>query len=466
MFTILHNPSALSSDVLSGSLFCITAGQLLICALDDKVKTIPRRISLPGSASKLTYSKHLKSLIVAYSTSEIDTSADPMRRFTRTHIDFVDPDSQSPIVELPPSQVEEGGDVSRWRPRTAAGEKITCILDWTPERGDEMYHWVVIGTARRHQQDKGRVIFLQAVRNATNPSNIECVTKHVHHFEGPVYAIAPYGRSTLVVATGYDIVPLVPRSSETRWNRARYSLLSPAVSIAVHEPYLYVSTARESLVVLRVSDNRIVLHAHDRVRREGLSNFHMQDDPSLTVASSRGGTVSILTEVGVAGNDRLMPASLAEAHLPLSVTKLLPLSDALYGTTLDGAVYRFMKLDVREWRLLRFLQILSTRDPAICPFVPSRRRSNRADIETLVPGRKPLHMHVDGDILNQLVMRGTAYLRQMLSTPDESHQGPGASDTRRVLKKFLELSEEALGVSLDPARDVMGWLRGLLDSSL
>lgn len=470
VFTLVNALPGSNPDNLSGSLFCVTEGQLLICALDQKARTVPRRIGLPGSASKLTYSKHLKSLIVTYTKTEIETNADRVDRNTSTFIDFVDPDFQRPEIESLHLPVEEGQESIPWRPHTAAGEKITCLLDWTPERAGEKYHCIVIGTARKHQKERGRVIFLHATRNPTNSSRIECVVKHIHHFEGPVYAIAPYAEFTLMVATGYDIVPLVPKFSETRWERARFTLLSPAVSITVHEPYLYLSTARESLVVLKISDNKLTLYAHDRVKREGLSHFHTQEEPNLTISSSRGGTVSILTDVGVAGNDRLMPVALAEAHLPLSVTRLLPMSDGLYGTTLGGTVYRFLNLTEKEWRLLRFLQILSMRDRTICPFTPKRkRRWNPADMDLLLPDKKPSQMHVDGDILNRLVTYGTAHLRRML-TADDPHditsREEASSKTGRILERFSELSEELLGKSSDPVRDVMGWLRSLLQRGL
>lgn len=474
-FTLINTQPDSGSDNLSESLFCITEGQLFVCALEQKPRTVPRRINLPGSASKLTYSTHLKSLVVAQTVTAFDTSESPIRRYTRTYVDFVDPDSQCPEVETPNTLTDEGRESPPWRPHTAAGEKITCILDWTPERGDEKYHCIVIGTARKHQENRGRVIFLHAARNSTDPSRIECVAKHIHHFEGPVYAIAPYGGFTLMVATGYDVVPLMPKFSETRWERARYTLLSPALSITVREPYLYISTARESLVILKVTDNKLSLHAHDRVRREGLSHFHLQGKPnSLTVASSRGGTVSILTEVGVAGNDRLMPVALAEAHLPLSVTKLLHnTAGALYGTTLDGAVYRFQDITEKEWRLLRFLQIVCMRDLTVCPFTPKRkRRWNPADIDMLVPDKKPSKMHVDGDVLGRLLVRGTSHLRQVLAASDEGHphdntgisqeMDASPSKTSRISERFSELSEELFGKSSDPVKDVMGWLRKLL----
>lgn len=427
-------------------------------------KAVPRRISLPGSASRATYSKHLNSLVVAYTTTKLDTTADPIKRFMYSHIEFVDPDSQEPIV----GSIDGGSQL--WRPQGAAGEKITCMMEWMPEKDGQAYHFIVIGTARKNQENRGRVIFLQAARDPSNPAQIKCSVKYIHKFEGPVHAIAPYGKLTLMVSSGNDIVPLDTKLSDSRYRRiTRYSLLSPAVSIAVREPYLYLSTARQSLVVLKVSDDRLVLHAHDRTRLDGLSHVHF-DDPSLSVTSSRGGRVSVLNETGVTQNDKLMPAALAEAHVPVSVMKLTTATQAspssfphvIYGTTITGAVYRFLILNEKEWRLLRLLQNLCIRDPTISPFTPKKKR-RRNPVEAESPSLPPSRMHIDGDILDRLAERGAGFLQQMLSSRDldnpfSTEQGP----SRAVFEHFGEAVQDLWGKRSNPEEEVMRWLRGLL----
>lgn len=461
MFTIASALPSTNEGSLSGSLFCITEGQLLVCTLNRTAKTVPRRIDLPGNASKLAYSKHLKCLIVSYSVSELDTSTDPVRRYTRSFIEFVDPDYQLPSIEAMHSE----GGTGPWRPRTAAGEKISCILEWMPEIGRDKYHCIVIGTARKHQSGRGRVIFLRVARSLSDPTVIECSTKHVHQFDGPVYAIAPYGEFTLMVASGHDVVPLAHKLSDSRWDpRARYALLSPAVSLTVHEPYVYISTARESLVILDASDRKLTLYAHDRAKREGLSHCRVQDNPSLTIASSASGTVSVLTEIGVTGNDRLMPQALADAHLPVSVRNLLSSASSststtttiIYGTALNGSIYRFQLIHEKEWRLLRFLYLICLRDPTICPFTPGRKRRLNPAVDTALlesSGEKPSRMHIDGDVLRRLMECGVPHLREMLAV-DEA-----------MVKRLDELSVDLFGQgrSSDPVGDVVLLLMGLLE---
>jgi hypothetical protein len=442
----------------------------MICTLDHAVRTIPRRIDLPGSAHKVAYSQHLKSLVVAYSQTAFDTETDPVKRYTRPYIEFLDPDSQDPLGSSTAGLEDQRS--KPWRPQGAAGEKISCILEWTPRKGDEEYHFIVIGTARRNQSERGRVIFLQASRDSST-AQIECSVKYIHKFDGPVYSIVPYGDFTLMVSTGHEIIALEPKFAQPRRVRsARFSVLSPAISMSSHEPYVYLSTARESLLVLKATEDKLALHAYDRQKHDGLSHIHIGGEMKLTLASSRAGRLSLLSENGVSETDKMMPVALCEAHLPSSVMKLIssselsplsPRSHAFYGTAINGTVYRFLTLEEKEWRLLRLLQDLCIRDPVICPFTPRRRRQhNLVGHEPLE--FKPSHMHIDGDILGRLVSRDSDHLSKMLDGghgEDRETSGVKSGPAHDTVQIFTELARDVLGEFTNPAEAVMKWLRRL-----
>ncbi|PWY82939.1 hypothetical protein BO70DRAFT_361857 [Aspergillus heteromorphus CBS 117.55] len=475
----IHSFSMSAADGLSDTLFCVADGQLLVCTLGQGAKTVPRRIDLPGSASKLTYSRHLRSLIVAYSQTEYDTDSDPIKRYTRPFIEFVDPDLQHSVIEALENPPDD--DPRPWRPQGAAGEKISCILDWTPKKGDEEYHFVVIGTSRRNQPERGRVIFLQAYRDPAKPSRIECSVKYIHKFDGPVFSIAPYGAFTLMVSTGHEIVPLEPKFSQTRWVRAaRYSVLSPAVLMTAHEPYLYMTTSRESLMVLKASEDKLTLHAYDRQKHDGLAHVYIGGARNLILSSSRGGRVSLLTETGITENNKMLSTALCEAHLPSSVMRLSPGSKSsplsppsspssssspsvFYGTAMNGTVYRFLTIGEKEWRLLRLLQNLCIRDVVICPFTPKRRRQRNP--MSLVLDPQPTQMHIDGDILSRLVLRGPGHLMRMLGedgAENSNSYSNGNSSAQAALEQFTELARDVLGDVGRPVEAVMGWLHRVL----
>jgi hypothetical protein len=465
-------PNSLNS--LTGSLVCISDGQLFVCTLDWYTKSVPRKIDIPGAANRIAYSRHLGSLVVAYTTTELKSDAvtGVVKRTIRPHIDFVDLDN----FQLDPSSNSgpnlSAAELSRpWRPSGAAGERITCVLDWTPKRDGEEYHFIIIGTARRNQENNGRVIFLQAQRNPTGPERVKCSVKHIHKFEGPVRAVAAYGEYTLMVATGYDIVPLEPKFSEKRWVRAaRFRLTSPGVSITVRENILYVTTARDSLVVLQVVDDKLELYAHDGVKREGLSHHHIGGEAKLVLATSRGGTVSALSEIGVTWSDQTISPAVAEAHLPRSIIRLsscstpsaLPSSTVVYGTTMDGAVYRIMTLTEKEWRLLRLIQNLCAKDLTVSPFLSARkRRWTWADIAPT--STKPSKMHVNGDVLARLLKHGPDLLRRMLTSDANSLSSDAAVlPPKTYMELFLGIYGELFEQTSDPISEVMDWLDKLL----
>ncbi|KAL2848084.1 mono-functional DNA-alkylating methyl methanesulfonate N-term-domain-containing protein [Aspergillus pseudoustus] len=464
----MMSSAAADANGLSGSLFCIADGQLMACRLDSTPKPIPRRINLPGSATKVAYSQHLKCLVVSYTRTVLDADTDPIKRYTRPHLEFLDPDLQYPLDDF-----AEDGETQKgkpWRPQGAAGEKISCILEWTPKKGDEEYHFIVIGTARRNQPDRGRVIFLQASRDTSPASQIECSVKYIHKFDGPVYSIVPYGDFTLMVSTGHEIVALEPKFAQFRRARSsRFQVLSPAVAMSSHEPYVYLSTARESLMILKTTEDKLALHAYDRQKHDGLSHIHIGGDRNLTLASSRGGRLSLFTESGISETDKMIPNALCEAHLPSSVMKLSSSSKSLlsshsqtfYGTAMNGTVYRFLILEEKEWRLLRLLQDLCIRDPVICPFTPRRKRlRNPAGHEPLE--FHPSYMHIDGDILSRLVVLDASYLARMLAGDEGVHN----ESAQAVVERFTELSRDVLGESSNPVEAAMRWLKKLFHVEL
>lgn len=471
VFTIIPASPDLGLGTLAGSLVCVNDDQLLICTVDQHTKTVPRKIDVPGVANRIAYSQHLDRLIVAYTTVEweVDEETNIAKRYARPHLEFLDPNGQSTSSsELAEAEPQSASDV--WQPSGSAGERITCIQEWTPTRDGERYHFIIIGTARKADKEAGRVVFLQATKDR---GQIKCIVKHVHKFDGPVRALTPYEGYTLMVAAGYDIVPLEPKFSEKKWVRAaRFSLISPGVSLTVRDGLLYVTTARESLVILRVVDGKLALHAHDGIKREGLSHLYIDGKANAVLAASRGGTVSALSETGITDTARTL-SPIAEACLPTSIIRLasspvgLPspsITTHVYGTSMNGSVHRITVLTEKEWRLLRFLQNLCSQDPTISPFLSARkRRWTWADIEP--SSKKPSDMHINGDILTRLLQYGSDYLRGMLSRDAKSLVAD--APWKSYMEPFAEIVLDTLGqTEEDPVSMVMDWLSRKLRLSL
>ncbi|OKL59370.1 hypothetical protein UA08_05403 [Talaromyces atroroseus] len=439
---------------LEGSLICISDNQLLICTLDRRAKAVPRKVDLPGAANRIHYSDYLKCLVVAYVVTELvsDPETGIVKRYMRPHLDFLN------------HNLQLQGPLQTRKPVGASGERITCILDWVPESGGQRYHFLVIGTARRTQEQKGRVIFLYSRRNAENPEEIDCSVKYIHSFDGPVRAIAAYGDSTIMAAAGNDIIPIAPKlpNGGKQWAAAaRFKLTSPGVSITVRDTLLYVSTARESLVILQVVENKLELYAQDGVRHESLSHHYIGGDLNVVLVSSRGGTISAFSLANVTDTDKIISPAIAEAHLPVSMIRLNACDSpslrfyssaaVVYGTTMDGAIYRILTLNEKEWRLLRFIQNLCSSDSIISPLLSARkRRWIWADIEPQV--KTPSSMHVNGDILSRLVPQGTDYLQRMLQS-DTQLEATAVPPPKSYMELFTQLFDEVFvdtPVEVDP----------------
>ncbi|KAJ5808045.1 hypothetical protein N7474_009314 [Penicillium riverlandense] len=459
-----------ASGNTSGSLFCFSDGQLLICTLEKRAKPVPRRIDLPGRPGKLCYSKHLESLIVSYTLPDTLPDGTIPDDAQRPYIEFVDPDSQQPVVHQNRSWMPD--EKEPWRPRGGVGETITCIFDWMPIRGDKKYHLIAVGTSRPYASDfdssRGRVILLQVSRDPANPSRIDCFFKHMKSVQKPVRTIASYV-DTLIISAGKSIFPLRSLHSMIQWlSNAVLSLPSPAVAITVHGKYVYITTSRNGLMVYEIRDGSWVPHALDIVQRDGLSHSIVPGKPDLAFASSRGGGVRLLVDIENVAMNQTLPEPRAEIYLPLSVSKLLvgnrcstlsPARIAMYGVGLNGTVHQFLTLEKKEWRLLRFLQNLCERDPVInTSLTKRRRRLNPRDLIPVDPSGA--QGQINGDILARLSELDVDYLQDMIK--DSQRPDPLPPMQNGLESQFCEMVQDVLGVSANHGEAAIGWLRQLL----
>lgn len=472
---------------LGGSLICVTKNQLLACNLDRTPKAVPRHIQLPGVPRRLIYSEYLKRLVVGYEVKEIETGAQCRKLTTRPSIAFVDPDSESATPSSAVGMVTEPSDGTgtSQQPRTpsgASGEKITALLDWQFSQENRVYHMVVVGTTHPYSAKNGRVIYITARQSSTVPGEIDSSVKYAHPYGAPVRAMAAYEPSSLVIAVGKEIILQSLDTSTKRWRMfPAYKIESPAVSVTVREPYIYVLTSRHSLCVLKVDENCLSLYGQDGFDREGFGHVNFDNDSHVVMTSCHGGAIVGITDIELTPQEKLMRPAFA-AHMPLSVLRLnrsfkqdkSAASQITYGTTIDGAVYRFTTLGETEWQLLRFIQNLCLADPAICPF--SRRR--RIALNDLDPpnSSKPESMHVSGDILDRLANRGVSYLENLVTsetiggrllpaaTPQSVAGGnaSGGSPSIGKMRKFNDYSEPVVGNVANRFAAVMLWMENLL----
>lgn len=425
---------------------------------------IPRRIDLPGTARKLTYSSHLRSLIVSYNITEVEDQSRPTWTKTQAFIDFVDPDSQEAVAHSSTSDMQKY--VSGDKPHGACGETVNCIMDWMFERNGHKYHLVVVGTSHeaRHGIMRGRVIMMHASRDFSHPFRINWETRHVESTMGPVRAIASL-RDSLIVGAGDLIFPLTSRNAETRWSRnAAKELPSYALEITVYGPYIFVTTARHGFIIFEAVNGLLRSRKWDQLEHFGLSHYICPGATPLVFMSSLGGGI----QVSKLGRDpeQWGPASFpAEVRLPNSVRRFLLDSTAdltpatpwrrgasMYGLTLNGTMYRFSLLRKNELQLLWLLQNMCYKDSDICPSV-SLREKRMSPV-----WREPRtdNCRIDGDVLARLAKRDPDALERMIMELDRGRE------TEFFGHHFRQLTHEVLGETSSDAKQVIVWLRCLL----
>ncbi|EEP81684.1 predicted protein [Uncinocarpus reesii 1704] len=456
---------------LGGSLLCFSENQLFACTLERLPKPVPREIYVPGSPRRMTYSKYLQRLVVAYNSMSHQKDGEYTRCYSRPRLCFVDPDSQPStpsFVDLNQNRSQPLQPIQSGMPTGASGEKITALFDWNFSSGEHVYHFIIVGTSQLRSTYPGRLIYISARPNPHNPAQITAIVKNIHTFEHPVRAIAAYDPTGLIIAVGDGVRYQSLNPVTKRWQRsATYQLESTPLSISVKEPYVYVLTARHSLCILKIVDSHFELLAQDGTDREGLDLVNLQSETKIVLTSNRGGSIIGFSEIALLPDEKLIKP-LFVAHVPHSVIRLTSSHrpyhpgrpETIYGTALDGTVYRFTTLGENEWRLLRFIQNICLGDPVICPY-RKRRRMVSEDLTPLIT--KPESMHVDGDILSRVVEHGIRFLETVMrKNTTSSYTNRSTADSSGRMERFMEFVTPVVGDTENPFAAAISWMEDLL----
>lgn len=471
---------------------------------------IPWHINLDGTPSRSIYSKTLSRLIVLYTKTVIvrlaqrtghhfragERSLQPVFGFLKPGEGLIRPDpgtqqrlhgleSKRPanIVPIPLEECERG-------------EKFLGMTEWLPTNGPKEFHFLVVNTmiAHRDRTPTGRLLFF-ALSN-DQYGYVTMTIKKAMSYKAPIYTVTPYGPSSLVYSCANDIYlhRLDMDSGGPHWlDPVTFSLRSRGTHISVHMPLIFVTTATESLAVLRVEvegdgDNRpsLLFHYSDEVARDGI--FHLAiPEQGLILTSSKDCMVSGLWMP----SERRISNSLItvfKADLPGSITRFRQLdrrtvpvettgkqsvdgrlTDPILGSTTNGTFYQMDILDEPSWRLLRFVVNMAKRHPIISPlrdtYDPANRDAPKPHIEPSAEDKR--HRHVDGDTLVRLLNRGAdQILTEMLERePGDDDRVVDFDTARARQERFQELIVDAGFGQRNPTA-VIKWIRTLLTSAI
>ena len=471
---------------MAGAIYFLAESQLHMACLKHEPCLIPRQLPVEGSPAKVLYSNYLKKLIVLFIriviTQPRQTNGHHVRaaqRALRPRISFLDPNFDP--VENDPDDLDDRA--SRDLVECNPGEKVLGMMEWFPlEEDDKAYPLLVLNTLiKQYGHAASGRLMLFAMRKGAN-DEVTLDFKNHFEFDSPVYAVASYGRSSLVYCCGKDLVlRKLTMNTSKRWNEpAKYAMNSPAAHITVQADELYVTTTRDSLSIFKVEDGKIIPQFNDEVARNGIHHVEVPD-LSLTLISGMDCTVAGLWKPPRPRIDN-STCTVFEAVLPGSINRFCripragwhhehPLgstsnnsggmssfpksslvastlhkdghpthnAETFIGGSADGALYQFNTIDEASWRLLRYIQNMAMQDPTVCPF-HDKMRPQKIEPSTLNKGI----MQVSGDVLHRLLDRdGEVLLGDML---DRNGEGQ-LEDTMDLDSGAEEGSDKILGGS-------------------
>ncbi len=483
----------------SDSFVCIDRNQFHTISLGSQPKMVPCQLELDGTPVRVLSSVHLDKLIVLHNILEVPRAARHAdgqphvrgKRALRPRISFLD-SGVDPVSGLDPDSDSMDIDdrqtirISECKP----DEKFLGITEWSSKEGSML---VVNTTLPRAGKPVGRLLLFANTEGIDNQAP-KLALKRTIDTDEPVYCVAAYSDESLVYCCGNSLcmqtlgVSDPPRINSQ--NLTKIAMRSPGRHITVKEPFIYVSSSRESLSVYLYEAGQLKYQFGDQYARSGSHHLHVPSQ-SLILASDMEGTVVGLWQPPERRIDNAM-TTVFEAILPGSVTRLRRISrpiwshgrhqfresnldelsnpsdlddETILGSSADGTLTQMSMLSSSEWRLLRFIQNMAERNPLICPFHPGNPHKRQLEPSTA----RPHYMHVNGDILERVLDRGgEGLVDDMLDVePDqESHTDFGSKEDRRA--RFEELAREVLrdGEGGGVVGKVVLWVRYLLRSAL
>lgn len=497
-----------------GHLFCNVGEYLHQVRFDDRTESrmLPSKINLDGTPSRVIYSEKLTRLIALYTTIVVRPPQRnghhyrPGQRSLRPVFALLKPDTElsRPYNSGIRSTQVLHETVSK-RPANIipmqeceSGEKILGMIEWFPYDASNKYHLLVVHTMLMHANNReptGRLIFYSLSLDQNGDITMRC-TKIMDH-RAPVYAVATYDPTSLVYSCGNDVcLHTVDLSSGTpKWlPPISFSFRSRGSHISVHEHLIYVTTASESLSVLKIEETvnkeerktRLVFHYSDEVARNGI--YHLALPAKRLILTSSKDCVVAALWMPPSSRISNSLSTIFKTDLPGSITRFRQLkcpagqtdnsdtnsvdgrlTDPILGSSTDGTFYQLYILDEPSWRLLRFIVNMAKRHPIICPF---RNTYGRAAIDAPRPHIEPSaenkrHRHVDGDVLARVLEHGAEWvLKDMLERDpedDDKFADFDSAEARRA--RFQQLMSDAQ-LGHGNLTTVVEWIRKLLASAL
>lgn len=478
-----------------------------------------------STPTRLLHSKRsnmVLALCTATTTAHARFKISRKKRILKPHVKFLDleHDPSRPVLPVPGVPIPDGAIPARramgsWSPLTKPGERVIGMVEWLPKLEDKEYHMLIIHTLiqDRQRQSAGRLL----IYNVNFQEGIEPAfsLKKGLDFPQPVFSVTPHtDGSSIIFCTGNTLLvyTLLPSPSGLKFvESSSATMRSMGRHITMEGPYIYVTTANESLQIYHLRHEKLTYWSGDTIARQGVHHAKAPDDDLVLVSDIAGGLTGLWQPPSRQANNAM--ATIFEVVFPRTISRILPVArprstqDLLYpggivtpfpspeqgeksaslpanafadyrpnafiGTSTDGTITQIQVIK-KGWKLLKFIENMCERHPEVCPTKASRRPKRH-----LEPSQdNPRLMHINGNVLNRMIAKGgESLLEQMLRRPTP----PPQSDERLVSFEtredkcvyFVELVAETFGDHFARVedmdlilREVIRWIRYLMRPAL
>ncbi|KAL1585426.1 hypothetical protein WHR41_05655 [Cladosporium halotolerans] len=360
---------------LAGCVVLVSSAEVCFVSIDQATTTVPRQIHVSGTPNRLIYAERQRSLICASMCTSTRSFPSNMRNAQPAERRQV-----WPVIDFIPADKGEPSFTFDLQP----GERIYALLEWSFEANQKRYSFIMVGGSfTRHNSQRGRIAFLQ-------PSNksweiVDVKEGRVTTFDRPVYALALYDELTYIACTGSSIIASRFDTSERRWGEicAPLKLASEGTSISITNGLIYVSTAQDGLITLRLEPLSSPAHNNEdhthrlapiaqapRLDRSQSHAIVSLPTSPIALQSTQTHTLQTLTSP-TAQEQTHRTRLLAQTSLPTSLTRLAHasirplyrpppppgvLASDLLGLSTDGSLTGIALLSPALWRRLFWLQ--------------------------------------------------------------------------------------------------------------
>ena len=397
--SVMPSSDYLSSTELVGAhagfLVVVSSSEVLLTSVDDSPTVVPRQIQITGTPSRLIYAGQQRSFVCASICTGVRHFASDRRN--------AQPEERRqiwPVIEFIPADKDNVSFSFDLQP----GERVYALLEWSFQQNGKTYSSIMVGgsyirqKSDGQQRQKGRISFLQ-------PRNRNWQVESVNEsrsitFDDPVYALALYDELTYVVCTGSQVHLSRFDTEVSKWEQvcAPFRLANKGISITVSGALIYISTASEGLITLRLTHSPsrnedgnfpYSLTAIAQPPRADHPLNHtiipLATDVNLALVTTSEQQLLGLISPSPNATTRHRTALLFEAQLPRSINRIKKgsirplwapapppgvLASNMVGLSTDGSLTGISIIDEALWRRLFWLQRVLEWDEHFSPHAP------------------------------------------------------------------------------------------------